>query len=256
MNSAMDKRCRTALATSLTMFLGVATTVTSKASHAAVLNTGNLLTTTTGVPTYDSYGNIANVVSGSWFGMDNNANLKIAGYEKTPINPGTDGGIVIGSAQAATTLYPNTGKIDQWFYSGANGQDYTASAIAGNTTTGLDLSGWRVHWGPTDATAQFVNLGTGAWQPLNCADLGCTGYTFTNGVARFQWDGVYDHVYTLDYTALAPYPPGTSFPGEGTDYYLHLEGTVEAVPIPAAAWLFGSGVVGLLGVARRKKAFV
>jgi len=27
-----------------------------------------------------------------------------------------------------------------------------------------------------------------------------------------------------------------------------------AVPVPAAAWLFGSGLVGLIGVARRKKA--
>ena len=29
--------------------------------------------------------------------------------------------------------------------------------------------------------------------------------------------------------------------------------TVSAVPIPAAVWLFGSGLLGLIGVARRKK---
>ena len=29
--------------------------------------------------------------------------------------------------------------------------------------------------------------------------------------------------------------------------------TLTAVPVPAAAWLFGSGLVGLLGIARRKK---
>lgn len=29
---------------------------------------------------------------------------------------------------------------------------------------------------------------------------------------------------------------------------------VEAVPIPAAVWLFGSGLLGLVGIARRKKA--
>ena len=27
----------------------------------------------------------------------------------------------------------------------------------------------------------------------------------------------------------------------------------EVVPIPAAAWLFGSGLIGLVGLARRKK---
>jgi hypothetical protein len=29
---------------------------------------------------------------------------------------------------------------------------------------------------------------------------------------------------------------------------------VSAVPVPAAAWLFGSGLIGLIGIARRKKS--
>ena len=29
--------------------------------------------------------------------------------------------------------------------------------------------------------------------------------------------------------------------------------TISAVPVPAALWLFGSGLIGLIGVARRKK---
>jgi hypothetical protein len=33
-----------------------------------------------------------------------------------------------------------------------------------------------------------------------------------------------------------------------------IDGTVSSVPIPAAAWLFGSGLIGLIGVARRRKA--
>lgn len=31
-------------------------------------------------------------------------------------------------------------------------------------------------------------------------------------------------------------------------------GNVGAVPVPAAVWLFGSGLIGLVGIARRKKA--
>lgn len=31
-------------------------------------------------------------------------------------------------------------------------------------------------------------------------------------------------------------------------------GDVNAVPVPAAAWLFGSGLLGLIGIARRKKS--
>jgi hypothetical protein len=32
------------------------------------------------------------------------------------------------------------------------------------------------------------------------------------------------------------------------------DGDVSAVPVPAAVWLFGSGLLGLIGIARRKKA--
>lgn len=31
-----------------------------------------------------------------------------------------------------------------------------------------------------------------------------------------------------------------------------LTGTVSAVPIPASVWLFGSGLIGLIGIAKRK----
>jgi hypothetical protein len=34
------------------------------------------------------------------------------------------------------------------------------------------------------------------------------------------------------------------------------EVSVGVVPIPAAVWLFGSGLIGLIGIARRKKKFV
>ncbi len=41
----------------------------------------------------------------------------------------------------------------------------------------------------------------------------------------------------------------------GSGNSLHVTGySVSAVPIPAAVWLFGSGLLGLIGVARRKKA--
>ena len=40
-----------------------------------------------------------------------------------------------------------------------------------------------------------------------------------------------------------------------SDYYrLQFSDNVGVVPLPAAAWLFGSGLLGLVGVARRKKA--
>jgi len=42
--------------------------------------------------------------------------------------------------------------------------------------------------------------------------------------------------------------------GTGKFAWAVQSGNVGAVPIPAAVWLFGSGLLGLIGVARRKKA--
>ena len=48
----------------------------------------------------------------------------------------------------------------------------------------------------------------------------------------------------------------SAFFDDGTDQLnpTLLPGTVSSVPVPAAVWLFGSGLLGLLGIARRKKA--
>ena len=41
--------------------------------------------------------------------------------------------------------------------------------------------------------------------------------------------------------------------GQGTTNYMG-DWTVAAVPVPAAVWLFGSGLLGLVSLARKKKA--
>lgn len=46
-------------------------------------------------------------------------------------------------------------------------------------------------------------------------------------------------------------PPNTL--SKSSSYTLHIS-QVSPVPVPAAVWLFGSGLIGLVGVARRKKA--
>ena len=42
--------------------------------------------------------------------------------------------------------------------------------------------------------------------------------------------------------------------GGGAGYNANFNFTAPAVPVPAAVWLFGSGLLGLVGVARRRKA--
>jgi len=58
----------------------------------------------------------------------------------------------------------------------------------------------------------------------------------------------YSLIYSATIVSIEPSGSG------GTPYLLNLTGTISAVPVPAAIWLFGSGLVGLMGVARRLKA--
>lgn len=223
--------------------LGLALGVPGAGAQAAVLNAGDLLTIDAGVQLYDAYGNPAGVSGGSWFALDTDSNRSIATHEKAAIYPGTDGGIRIGSVQAI-------GAIDIWpDYFGATGYDYTTVAPTGGTTAGIDFSGWSIYWNGQPVP---IAVDYGAWTPTNCATLGCAGVSFIADVAAFSWSGVYGDSYTLWYSLSFMTDPGTWVT---TDYILYLEGTVQApVPVPAAVWLFGSGLIGLLGIVRRRAA--
>jgi len=176
------------------------------------------------------YGNL--VVGGSYFAMDNGG---VAGVFEKSERTGLTGnnGIQLGSDQS------DLGNIDvTWNFFQNPGNHVQAGTLsvssddgAGNAT--INMSGWTVMWG---APQGAINMGTGADAIVTCANTCEVGDT-----------------YTLDYTAVVP-DGGFA----GVPYQLHLEGTIaaaaSAVPVPAAVWLFGSGLVGLAGVARRRKA--
>ncbi len=63
-------------------------------------------------------------------------------------------------------------------------------------------------------------------------------------VFRFSSDGVMDDIKIKERVNLGDAKLEVDFVGVGG---------ATIIPIPAAAWLFGSALVGLLGVARRKR---
>lgn len=78
-------------------------------------------------------------------------------------------------------------------------------------------------------TEALVQDSLGLWSGFNAsADL-------------FGYDLAFDLLGTLDIDTATGFATLTT-------------GDVSAVPVPAAAWLFGSGVVGLVGIARRRKS--
>jgi len=243
---------KTALATALATVMGFS--AIGAAQAAAVVN-GDTLTITQGSQT--TVNSVPTSTSGSYFAMDTNGNTKIAQGEKVVIGQGTTG-LVIGvstSAGASHTGAPTAGDTNAidapWGFFGNTGSDYTTVGVTGDTTAGLGMSGWTVTWSGIPA----IPMGTGAWTAVTGA--GSTGAqgAFTNGVGRFAWDGVYGDAYTLDYHATVPNGDPSGF---GNVFYeLHLQGVVNqaaVIPVPAAAWLFGSGLMGLVGIARRRKA--
>lgn len=229
--------------TMINMALTAAFGSVALSAQAATLNSGDTLTINTGITAYDGSGNASNVTV-SWFGMDNSGNSVIGGTEKVALSQGTNG-IVIGATTTAgvyhggAPLGTDTGAIvDSWNYFGNTGTNYNTVAITGGTT-GLNMSGWNVAWN----TQASIPMGAGVW-----------GAGYSEGIGNLVWDGVYNHSYTLDYHATVPVGDASGF--GGVKYAVHFEGTVvQAVPVPATAWIVGSGLLGLMGVGatRRKK---
>lgn len=218
MNSIIHTR------TALALALGMTFIPTAQAA----LPTGTVLNMTDGVPTYDSYGNLANVSSGSWFGMDTDGNGKISGSEKTPLSQGPDGGIIIGVPQHTNshsshggTAHPGVGGLDaEWTFFGNSGMHLTTTSIVELSASTLRFSGWTVTW---NAIAQ-IPMVTGAWNPGNCTTLGITNCSFSNGVGQLIWNGSNNAPYTVWYAATVPAGDPSGF--GSVRYLLHLEGTV------------------------------
>ena len=176
----------------------------------------------------------------SYFGIDTNGDGSIDPAEKTPI--GSFNGIHIGTTQLASgshsgpvdgTESPN---IDQpWEFFGNTGMHQTTSPITVLNDFGtykeLDMSGWGVTWNGIPS----IPLVQTSSALISCSTSSCSDSS----------------TYTLDAAFHVP-ESGTGF--TTVNYALHLEGHVSNVPIPAAAWLFGSGLFGLIGIARRKKS--
>ena len=185
----------------------------------------------------------APVPQSNFFAMDNDGSGVWEDAERVALDPGTDGGIVLGATQGfgtstgtgPTLVITAPGGIDAgWGFFGSAGWHTQAGTLAVATDDGagsvtLDMTGWNVHWNDGD-----IDMGQGAAAVVSCGVDCAVGDTFT-----------------MDYDAVVP---SGSF--IGVAYQLHLSGTIgeaSVIPVPAAVWLFGSGMLGLVGVARRKK---
>ena len=193
----------------------------------------------------------AALVAGSTLSIDAGSNFTMEVAPGFHLPTGITGlnGVVLGTSQAASGSHTGapdgseSADIDNpWSFFSNTGMHYTSSPTdimsddgAGNAT--VDMSGWGVAWNGIPA----IPMGTGAWGAnANGVGIISCGNTCEDGDS-----------YTLTYTATVPVGDPSGF--GGVAYGLNLTGTISAVPVPAAVWLFGSGLVGLAGIARRRK---
>lgn len=139
-----------------------------------------------------------------------------------------------------------------------NGQSYT------NLYQGVDY-GYNITT-HSELSNMFYNvLGNSAYYDTSAVSTGCgipPDFCLTN-------TGPFSNLKPGTFWSATRYLPGTTyvwnfntsdgFQGYNTETggsyaWAVKSGDVSAVPIPAALWLFGSGLIGLIGVARRKEA--
>ena len=156
----------------------------------------------------------------------------------------------------------------------AGGTFYLRSTNLGTMGGTIDGTG-NMGFDPTGrvgAAASFIStLGEPAWNVDDSATApGGSGLydQWTTGTSSNRQKGL-GQPFTMTGTALSDVSAGVwagtlvsagnigsawgaSF--DGTQYSELYNVTITAVPVPAAVWLFGSGLLGLVGVARRKKS--
>jgi hypothetical protein len=177
--------------------------------------------------------------------------------------------VLAATASAQAAVYNVTGTTTAWATSGATTTypsgvptfsgtlDDSTNAYSFNYATftaHVDVGGGYYTADVTTTGQQLSGTGTGV-VTRTAASVNCVGAAIICGsVPNTAING------TLAYSVSAGVVTGTlstsqkTAGGPSTATYSFSGSAAPAVPVPAAAWLFGSGLVGLAGAARRRRA--
>ena len=204
--------------------------------------------------------------SGSYFAFDNNGDGVFNTItEYTSIS--SNNGINVNTTQAMVEdfaarfiFFANTASL-------TTVSDTTILSDDGNGNVTMDFSGLNlVRYSDNTNFREDIILSGGTQDCGTSSDGICTNtFPDTYDLSGIQNRGdstavitcantcELNDTFTLDYSTIVAYDHPNGWGGIMSS--VHLEGTIgaSAVPIPAATWLFGSGLLGLIGVARRKQ---
>ena len=196
-------------------------------------------------------------ISGTLYGVDTNANLvSIDTTNASTTFIGRTVGVNGLTFDSSGALYgtgnPGLFSIDTstGSYSLLGNTGFSSSGdIAFNSSGDLFLSAKYVN-----GSDQLVNITSTLLNGTAGTSIGAIGFDYVYGLNLDSSDTLYG--FTLGWKTLTI----DTTTGIGTHVatnYIRANGAdgsggVSAVPVPAAVWLFGSGILGLVGVARRK----
>lgn len=175
--------------------------------------------------------------------------------------------LMLASQASANTVYVDPASSYQ-----ANGSTFSLS-IMGNFSESTIGGGFTLSWDNnvislvSDETAILNSLTANNFEFSNVQSITPTSLEVLSSSFVNTFTGVFN-IVTLDFQAVQPGTTTAALtlsPTQTSDWVSgdlfspvtvnYVGGTVEvgAVPVPAAVWLFGSGLIGLVGIARRGK---
>ena len=162
--------------------------------------------------------------------------------------------------------------------------DFSYDYVSNQLGVGQEFEGWRYataeevtgFWDAFGGDSNYYNglstqnnglfdLIAPYWGDLYCEQFGCStgeGYSFAYTIDSSE-DGFHNIALASDWILLDWHPTEDQIDSLYLEIIDHsayfdtgsaLVRDISTVPVPAAVWLFGSGLLGLIGLARRKKA--
>lgn len=158
-----------------------------------------------------------------------------------------------GASLPASSYDPNGIASFDWY--GFPVSLYTASANLGDTSSVAgSVAGGPVPSGTLNDITGTITLDLsslfGTWQDGDYITGTGRSDGFTSAMATGTWNPI-TNAYVLYWDSLTI---GPACPPNLCISHWTLQGTASPVPVPAALWLFGSGLLGLMGLRWRRKA--
>ena len=173
----------------------------------------------------------------------------------------------------AAVIPPNTVSFIQSSLINVNqGNSLTVDLVGTNFTAGPDGAAFSLAWDPLVLSYVNTTVASPPWDntPFVNDDskaLGMVDYVFLTksvgdaganfAIASFTFNvlGTPGSATTLTLSD-DPFDVGIVAPGAVPINVNYVNSLVQVVPVPAAAWLFGTGLAGLLGMKRMRRAGV